>query len=123
MGLNYDAASTLYNTNGMSLYSMSTAQEYSEVIKWATLINGNAGNSFWVDYKLVNGYWVSRKGDLLYFGAIPTKDIGAGDCLSLSNKYGAFETLPVDCASVYSSLVEISDPTQTTLLTTASISK
>lgn len=109
-GLNYEAASAYFKSGGMAVYSITTADEYSEVQKWMTSLYGvGSGAGVWVDGMYTNGQWITSSGKPLFSAAIPTKDLGNGNCVLLSNYYGNFELIAKDCAGTPSSVGEFFD--------------
>ena len=113
MTLNYEATAEYYKTNGMEVYSITTAEQYSELKIWLTSLFGEgSGAGIWIDALLNNGQWVTSDGKPLFSGAIPTKHLGEGNCAMISNFYGSFELIVRDCAITLGSIGEFFDVTK-----------
>lgn len=117
--LNYEATGAYYKANGMQIYSITTADEYSQLKNWLTSLFGvGSGAGIWINAMLINGQWVTSDGKPLFIGAIPTKHLGEGNCVIFSNFYGSFELIVRDCAVTPGSVGEFFDITKETPTTT-----
>jgi len=95
---NYTATNSYLQSKGFKLYSAASSIETQSLFDFATSIFGTGQHSeLWVGAELINGKWITSSGKPLYSGAVPTKDLGLGNCLMTVNIYGNFEFVPRAC--------------------------
>lgn len=98
LGFSYSDADAYCKANGMKLYSMNTADEYTELFKWLSTQFDHGSSSFlWIDIKFINGQWTTSNGEPFYGPMAPPLDFDKENCVSFFFSYPSFHFVGKSC--------------------------
>lgn len=119
--LSHTAADDYFKSHGMKLFSITTAQDYSELQHWTTILY-EAGSSHWVDGTSSNGQWLTSDGQPIHKDVIPTVNLDKGTCVTIlcSDYHGTFPLIATNCEDVLTSYGEYVDSSKIVTTTTTS---